>query len=341
MPDATTTAIGVFKDSVTAERVARELETSGFPAANIQVSHETAGNSYTEGERRSEGGGIAGFFRRLFGADEDETGYYEGAVRSGNAVVTVDSDERQINQAVDVMNRNGAVDVEREPAGFTAPAVGGDAKKVIPSIEEELQVGKRAVQRGAVRVYSRVIDRPVEEQVRLREEHVRVERQPVDRPVSAADTARLRDQTIEVTETAEEPVVSKRARVVEEVSIGKDATERTETVRDNVRRTEVKVERVGPGQDAGTRADYEADFRRDFEKRYAATGVSYESFAPAYQYGYSAASDPRFKDRSWGEVETGLQGDYVRNHPGSTWENLKGAVRYGWETVTGRRSAAG
>jgi uncharacterized protein (TIGR02271 family) len=192
-----------------------------------------------------------------------------------------------------------------------------------------------------VRVYSRVIDRPVEEQVRLREEHVRVERQPVDRPVSAADTAKLRDQTIEVTETAEEPVVSKRARVVEEVSIGKDTTERTETIRDNVRRTEVKVERTGSQQAVGNRADYEADFRNDFERRYAASGVRYESFAPAYQYGYNAGSDPRFKDRSWGEVESDVQADYLRNHPGSTWDNLKGAVRYGWETVTGRRSAAG
>ena len=43
-------------------------------------------------------------------------------------------------------------------------------------------------------------------------------------------------------QTAEEPVVSKTARVAEEVVVRKDATERTETVRDDVRREQVEVE---------------------------------------------------------------------------------------------------
>ena len=50
------------------------------------------------------------------------------------------------------------------------------------------------------------------------------------------------DRTIEATAQGEEAVVSKDARVVEEVGIRKDATQRTETVTDKVRRTEVEVE---------------------------------------------------------------------------------------------------
>jgi stress response protein YsnF len=50
------------------------------------------------------------------------------------------------------------------------------------------------------------------------------------------------ERTIEVHQTAEEPVVNKTARVVEEVVVRKDATERTETVRDNVRWEEVDVQ---------------------------------------------------------------------------------------------------
>jgi stress response protein YsnF len=50
---------------------------------------------------------------------------------------------------------------------------------------------------------------------------------------------------IEVRETAEEPVVSKTARVAEEVVVRKDVTEHTETVRDTVRREEVEVEKDG------------------------------------------------------------------------------------------------
>ena len=96
-----------------------------------------------------------------------------------------------------------------------------------------------------MRVRTRVIEKPVEEQVRLREERVRVERRPVNRPVTEADLAAFREGTIEITERAEVPVVDKQARVVEEVAVGKEVGERTETVRDTVRRTEVEVDEKG------------------------------------------------------------------------------------------------
>ena len=68
-----------------------------------------------------------------------------------------------------------------------------------------------------------------------------INRHPVDRAVSEGDMA-FKEQNFEVTETDEVPVVSKTARVVEEVVVGKTATERTETVSDTVRRTDVDVE---------------------------------------------------------------------------------------------------
>lgn len=115
----------------------------------------------------------------------------------------------------------------------------------VPIVEEQVQIGKREVERGGVRVRTEVEEKPVEEQVRLREEHVRVERRPVDRPATEADIRRAQQAgTIEVTERAEQPVVQKQARVVEEVVVGKEATQRTETVRDTVRKTDVEVEQV-------------------------------------------------------------------------------------------------
>ncbi|MDQ3255198.1 MAG: YsnF/AvaK domain-containing protein [Acidobacteriota bacterium] len=123
----------------------------------------------------------------------------------------------------------------------------------IPIMEEQLQVGKRQVERGGVRIYSHVTERPVEAEVRLREEHVHVERRPVDRSVSDADMAAFKEGVIEVTETSEEAVVSKQARVVEEVVVGKDVRERSETVRDTVRRTDVDVEEVDSKQAKGAK----------------------------------------------------------------------------------------
>ena len=130
-------------------------------------------------------------------------------------------------------------------AGSTTANVGNVAgnNDTIKVMEERLRVGKREVAAGAVRVRSYVVERPVEEQVRLHEERVQVERRPVDRPVTAADAAgAFQERTIEAHATAEEAVVGKDVRVVEEIGIRKEATERTETVRDTVRKTEVDVE---------------------------------------------------------------------------------------------------
>lgn len=113
----------------------------------------------------------------------------------------------------------------------------------IPVTEEQMVVDKRAVESGRVRVYGRVSETPVEESVQLRDERVNVEHRAVDRPVTDAD--RKDDVVIEVTEMREEPVVGKQERVVEEIVVGKTAEERTETVRDKVRRKDVEIERTG------------------------------------------------------------------------------------------------
>jgi len=136
-------------------------------------------------------------------------------------------------------------------AAATMPAATGTDRTVaagesvtIPVVEEELSVGKRAVQRGGARIHTYVTERPVEENVTLREEHVNVERHPVDRPLTDTDRAAFQERTFEVNERTEEAVVSKQARVVEEVVIDRGATERQQTVRDTVRRTEVEVEEL-------------------------------------------------------------------------------------------------
>ena len=67
-------------------------------------------------------------------------------------------------------------------ADVTTDLADGD---VVQAAEEELRVGKRDVGRGSVRVRSYVTERPVEEQVDLRQERVTIERRPVDREAAA------------------------------------------------------------------------------------------------------------------------------------------------------------
>ena len=118
-----------------------------------------------------------------------------------------------------------------------------EGEVAIPVVEEDISVGKREVEGGGVRVQQRVEETPVREQVNLREEQVRVERRPVDQPVDATSASdAFQEGSFEVRERREEAVVDKQARVVEEVVVGKEVRDRTETVEDTVRRTDVDVQ---------------------------------------------------------------------------------------------------
>jgi uncharacterized protein (TIGR02271 family) len=227
------------------------------------------------------------------------------------------------------MNRNGAIDVDERASSWASDTTFARSKddrvdRSIPVVREDLEVGKRMVQRGGVRIVNRVVDQPVEEQVTLREEHVRVDRRQVDRPATSRDLDAA-DEVIEVTEMAEEPVVGKRTRVVEEVNVSKDTTQRKETIRDTVRRTDVDVQNLS--------SKYDDDFRRHWTSRYQ-DSTDYETYAPAYQYGYRMAADDRYRGRRWEDVETDLRTDYERTYPGSTWDRVKDSIRYGWDRVT-------
>jgi uncharacterized protein (TIGR02271 family) len=107
-----------------------------------------------------------------------------------------------------------------------------------------LQVGKREVERCGARIRTRIIEKPVEASVRLREEHIIVNRHPVNRAVVDADVANFKEGDITLTERSEEVVIGKQARVVEEIEIGKNVTEHEETIRDTVKRTEVDIEEI-------------------------------------------------------------------------------------------------
>jgi len=126
-------------------------------------------------------------------------------------------------------------------ADITYPTA-DETSKSLPVIEEELLVGKREIETGGVRLRSRIIERPVQESIRLRQEQVTINRTPVDRIATESDFDTFKEGTIEVKEYAEVPVVSKEARVIQEVSLNKTVEERDEIITDTVRSTEVDVE---------------------------------------------------------------------------------------------------
>jgi len=208
-------------------------------------------------------GGVIGALMDAGIPEEHAHAYAEG-IRRGGTLVTVRTEQQFVDKAVDILDDDGTVKMDERITSWrnegwsgrygdarssSSPAQSGS----IPVIKEELKVGKRQAAGGRVRVHTHVTQKPVQEQVTLTDERVQVERRPVDRPATAADRM-MQNRTVEATERHEEPVISKEARVKEEVSLRKNVDRHTETVRDTVRDTKVEVEDSrGRKPSAGTR----------------------------------------------------------------------------------------
>jgi uncharacterized protein (TIGR02271 family) len=264
-------------EAAKAKLVAAGVDNSAVQVVDREADRMAGGVDYESGNQ-----GLWGSIKSMFMPDEDAHAYNH-ALGAGHSMVvvtpTATMDRASIIHTLESTNpldfdskleewrQSGynytpaatATTATTTPAATTGAAAGGAVtaanltgnEETLKVMEERLRIGKREVAGGAVRVRSYVVERPVEEQVRLHEEHVSVERRPVDRPATDADlNAAFQERTIEARATSEEAVVGKEARVVEEIGLRKEATERTETVRDTVRSTKVEVEdaaKVVPG----------------------------------------------------------------------------------------------
>jgi uncharacterized protein (TIGR02271 family) len=248
-----------------AKDAARALETSGFSSSDINLLN-----------RDSVDVRDGNLWQRLFGrtVSEREGDAYRRTLESGGAVLTLRTPESEVSRAMSILQVHGPMDFnESATAGTTAGSVRTDSREaaaapsasaradwreetaapagartdwkeeVIRLAEEQLSVGKRQIAIGKSRIRRFVVEKPVESQVTLHEEHVEVARRPIT-DASLARDIDWKDQIIEVVETSEQPVVTKTARVAEEVVVRRRGTDRVETVRDTVRRHQIEVERV-------------------------------------------------------------------------------------------------
>ena len=250
------TVVGLFNSIEQAENVKQALVAEDFPASNITVVANKTGHS-EETTTEHTGGKISHFFSSLMGGDDDAHEHYASGVNEGGALLAATVDDADAAEVAALLKQHGARDIDGNTGAADAgtPVYGGASTAAgdvvregttIPVIEEDLLVGKRDVDRGGVRVYSHVVETPVATDVTLHDEFINVERHFVDRPATAADFAAGSGKTIELNATGEEAVVGKTARVVEEVVVGKEGTQHTQTVSDTVRKTEVNVEEIEP-----------------------------------------------------------------------------------------------
>lgn len=246
------TVFGIFDNVKDAQLAVEKLLSSDFSQGFIDVhtAKEEAGTEKDSQQNK----GISNFFDNLFSSNKEEAKTYSDMASRGTVVTVHATSKEEADRAARILDEYGAIDANERAFQYrqevdVRPDATTGTDKSIPVIEEEMEVGKREVETGGVRIRSRIIERPVEEKLRLREEHVTVDRKPVNRPATEADFQNFKEGEVELTEHEEVPVVNKEARVVEEVELKKEAREREEKVRDRVRATEVDVKKTQKERD--------------------------------------------------------------------------------------------
>ncbi len=278
---ASETIVAVFDTAAHAEAAVSALITDGVPASSIEHYSRDQGatGQAAVGTDVNPPSAHRGFWSWLTGEQETASSHhalYDQSIQSGSTVVTVISDGTNIDQIYNVLEAHNPVDLDERHSqysqtgaygsgyagtgtgtlatgatglgaasttgtGMGTAATGTATEQVLSLSEESLQVGKRAVDRGTTRVRRYVVERPIEEQIRLRNETVSVFRRPATGAATVGTDA-FSDREIVVNETDEEAVVAKRAQVVEEVVVQKGVEERVETVRDTLRKEEVEID---------------------------------------------------------------------------------------------------
>jgi uncharacterized protein (TIGR02271 family) len=265
------TVVAAFDNTAHADSAVKALRTGGFADADISVFDE---------KRLAVLGRPAdvkepGLWQRLFGRDvhEHEAAVFGQTVSRGGSIVSVRVIESEVAHAIAILDLHHPVSVPdravtagiakpgfvdriqkkvetmplapRQSVGVS-PKLAEAAPEVLKLAEEQLQVGKELIESGRTRVRRFVTERDASVDVSLHEEHAEVLRRAITDPKYVGDVD-WADKSIEFIETAEHPLVSKTARIVEEVSFKRVGADHVETIRDKIRRQQAEVEHLPPG----------------------------------------------------------------------------------------------
>jgi stress response protein YsnF len=225
----TTSIIGLFETTDIASKVLGELTKAGFKKDAVEILQDVA---------------VSKISSRLVeaGYDKDKADSYGKAMQKGGALVVAEADDDKADDALSTMRSFKALTPEAllEKLGNQT----AEESQTAQVIEEELEVGVSRTT-GGKRLKTEVSEREVQETVTLHEEHVEVEHNKVDRVLKPEEAAKaFQENTIEMTEVSEKPVVTKQAHVIEEVALSKQSGERDVTVSGTVRRQDVTVEEI-------------------------------------------------------------------------------------------------
>jgi hypothetical protein len=181
--------VAVYDAAAHADAAVNTLKSAGYPDYDISVIRSAGGEPNTDLIE-------PGFWRRLFGRaiELHEAGAYGQSVLRGGVVVSVHVAESEAPSVIKLLDSHHPVDImdrarthgssAAEPPKVLVPPPTSAAilkrdEEVVRLAEEQLNVRKRQVDTGITRVRRFIVERPVEANVTLHEEHVEVMRSTI------------------------------------------------------------------------------------------------------------------------------------------------------------------
>lgn len=325
------TVIGLFDDRDEAMKCYNYLIEEGVARADLDI---LTNDDVTDQPKLAH--------MRTWVPEPDVNVYLEG-VRQGGTLITANVADSAAARVAEIMSgfkmvnikeraaqlQQAAPEPERARLTLSDPATN---EQVLEVIEEELEVGKQQVERGRMRIYSVVTEREATQDVSLRDETIKIQRRPVNRAVSARPDL-FKERSFEMVEMDEIALVNKVARVIEEVSLGKEVSEQIQTIKETLRRQDVEIEEIKALPPFET---YNTDFRAFVNEKLAAKGLAWEDAVPGLKFGYQLATTEPFRSSPWNAVEADARKIWEQKNPG-TWEQNKAIVHYAWEKVRSAR----
>jgi hypothetical protein len=228
------TVVGIFEYESDAQDAQNYLLANGFADGEVDIKtasykSDTASVDEHDNDLIDR---IGNFFKHLFDGDEEETKRYSEAGRRGTIVTVHATNAEEAESAAAILDQYGAVDVNESAANYSADreyttpvshvpvnpypdnSVDPYANRSLDVVSnastfpedqtasnlltnEELLGGERGNGIGGARLRSRIVGRPVEESIRLRQGQVSLNKTTEERDELLKDTLRNTEGNVE------------------------------------------------------------------------------------------------------------------------------------------------
>lgn len=268
---------GLFRDDNRLEQAISELKTAGFSDNQIGIARSEVTGAASQGTGMSSSNAVRGESRGMWekiksafsghdytddldanysgsddfrgsllgmGLTDDQSRYFSGNIHAAGCLVTVRTEPSRTSQAMAILERNGA-DLGRGSVEFgkSDATTASTENRRIQLLGEVLRVHKERISRGEVRMRKEVVSETKNIQVPVTREELVVEHTAVSNQEPAGQIGDTKEIRVPLSE--ERVHVEKQPAVTGEVKVGKRQVQDTQTVADNVRHEELKVEKEG------------------------------------------------------------------------------------------------